>query len=602
MIESASMTDSTLFTKWRPKVHLMPPHGWANDPCAPTYDPVRKQYHLAFQWNPNGFDWGDISWACAISKDLINWNVSPRPSIQPSIDKDPGGVFTGCMLPPNLAGADDGSLTCFYTSAQRLPIHYTLPYCHGSEQLHMANSNNGGLTWQRHPGNPFLAGPPEKFAVTGWRDPFVFSNKSLDKLLGQDADVGIYGIIAGGIRDQTPTIFLYSLNPNDLMQWIFKSTVINLGPNFSPHPRFGDFGLNWEVTNIMTLYDEKGQSYDIIVAGVEGCITASKDEIALGQPINRARRAGRGQKWLQGNFGSGTSSAMNMEYVSGGHLDYGAFYAANSFYDPVSKSQIVHGWILEEDLPDRLREQQGWSGLISLPRKLSMTTIDNVDRSCVELLKDIPGFMCKSDSHGTWTVTTLSIMPDPRTQLLRNLEMRSDSQPNAAKFAHKPSISFPKGLSQFELHASFSVESSTVEQGLHLFHSAGKLPSSSHSCTLANSSDRTQYTTIVYNALDNLIFVRRDHSSDPALNIKTETEVAPHILLSTKSKEGELRVETLDLRIFYDVSVLEVFVNNRVAITTRVYPDSGTCFGIEGFGNNLGGVKDFVVWPLKSNS
>jgi len=464
----------------------------------------------------------------------------------------------------------------------------------------MAKSKDGGLTWQRYPGNPFLAGPPEKFAVTGWRDPFVFSNKFLDDILSQDADVGIYGIIAGGIRDQTPTIFLYSLDPNDLMQWTFRSTMINLGPNFSPHPRFGDFGLNWEVTNIMTLYDEKSQSFDIIVAGVEGCVTASKDEIALGQPVNRARRTGRGQKWLLGNLGSGTNSAMNMEYVSGGHLDYGAFYAANSFYDPVSQAQIVHGWILEEDLPDKLREQQGWSGLISLPRELSMTTVEDVDQSCVELLKDIPGFTCKPDSHGTWTVTTLSIIPDLRTQLLRNPQMRPESQPNAVTSAHKPSISFPKGLAHFELHASFKVESSTVEQGLHLFHSLGTPHSNSHSCALANSSDRMLYTTILHNALDNTVCIQRDRSSDSSLNIKTETEVAPHILLSTKSEKGELRTEKLNLRVFYDVSVLEVFVNNRIAITTRVYPDSGTCFGIEGFGNNLGGVEDFVVWPLKS--
>ena len=45
-------------------------------------------------------------------------------------------------------------------------------------------------------------------------------------------------------------------------------------------------------------------------------------------------------------------------------------------------------------------------------------------------------------------------------------------------------------------------------------------------------------------------------------------------------KTGIIKHETLDLRIFFDVSVLEIFVNDRVAITTRVYPDSGKCFGV----------------------
>jgi beta-fructofuranosidase len=58
--------------------------------------------------------------------------------------------------------------------------------------------------------------------------------------------------------------------------------------------------------------------------------------------------------------------------------------------------------------------------------------------------------------------------------------------------------------------------------------------------------------------------------------------VAPHTLLSiSDSVAGIVERETLDLRIFFDVSVLEIFVNNRVAITTRVYPDSGKCFGVD---------------------
>ena len=118
---------------------------------------------------------------------------------------------------------------------------------------------------------------------------------------------------------------------------------------------------------------------------------------------------------------------------------------------------------------------------------------------------------------------------------------------------------------------------------------------------MTNRPDHTQYTTVLYNALDKIVCVQRDHSSDTSLDIKTDTEVAPHVLLSTRSKTGDLQTETLDLKIFYDVSVLEIFVNDRVVITTRVYPDSGTCFGVEAFGNDLGEVRDFTVWPLESS-
>ena len=77
------------------------------------------------------------------------------------------------------------------------------------------------------------------------------------------------------------------------------------------------------------------------------------------------------------------------------------------------------------------------------------------------------------------------------------------------------------------------------------------------------------------------MIVDRRHSCNRDKGISTDAEVAPHILLSMKDMAtGIVKRETLDIRVFFDVSVLEIFVNDRVAITTRVYPDSGKCFGV----------------------
>jgi len=35
--------------------------------------------------------------------------------------------------------------------------------------------------------------------------------------------------------------------------------------------------------------------------------------------------------------------------------------------------------------------------------------------------------------------------------------------------------------------------------------------------------------------------------------------------------------------VYFDVSVIEVFINNRTVLTTRVYPESGNCFGVMPF-------------------
>lgn len=75
--------------------------------------------------------------------------------------------------------------------------------------------------------------------------------------------------------------------------------------------------------------------------------------------------------------------------------------------------------------------------------------------------------------------------------------------------------------------------------------------------------------------------MERHKSNAGATGIATEAEVAPFALLSFLDPASNSVVrEKLDIHIFYDVSVLEIFVNNRVAITTRVYPDTGKCFGV----------------------
>ncbi|KAH7020685.1 hypothetical protein B0J12DRAFT_774041 [Macrophomina phaseolina] len=42
------------FSRWRPSYHIIAHSGWMNDPCAPGYDPATRQYHVSFQWDPNG--------------------------------------------------------------------------------------------------------------------------------------------------------------------------------------------------------------------------------------------------------------------------------------------------------------------------------------------------------------------------------------------------------------------------------------------------------------------------------------------------------------------------------------------------------------------
>lgn len=468
------------FHRWRPQFHLMPARNWANDPCGPGYSPSGRCYHLSFQWNPLHWEWGNMSWGHATSRDLVHWTVSPEPSIKPSALQDSCGVFTGCTWPTNPAGVDDGTITSLYTSAQRSPIHWSLPYVEGSELIRMATSTDNGHTWQRDESASIVPGPPEGLDVTSWRDPFVAPWDAVDTCLGRTKGEHLYGVVAGGIRHASPAVFLYSVNPRDLSQWSFMSTLFAPGLHFTPSSRIPEFGSNFEVTNFATLKDDDGTPYDVLFMGIEGSLQLEKPPSMWSRSkrdkSKLPKRADHAQNWLCGTLRptaetspQGTErQSVTMEYCFGGSLDFGCYYAANSFHDPVTNSQIVYGWITEDDLPQELIARQQWAGLLSLPRVLGMRRIKNVVATSHSDLQSLDWLYCTKDSDETYSVTSLTSTPDPRLSALRTKEIRLSSigDGNVVGF-------LPLDTGTFELEASFSVSKSVEKVGLVLYHSAG---------------------------------------------------------------------------------------------------------------------------------
>lgn len=553
---------------------------------------MNEVYHVGFQWVPTGVEWNNsISWGSAVSPDLVSWTVRRATSLGPTPDLDKLGVFTGCLSPVT---ARAGTITAFYTSVTQSPIHHASPYSYGQELLHAATSSDAGKTWMRYGNNPVLPGPPANLDVTGWRDPFVASWMSMARVL-DDPPATLYALIAGGTRDGGPTSFLYSISPEAVFDWTFVSTLGTMPKTSSASGARYDFGSNWEVTNFISFPDPDSDAaqdsqLDFLVMSVEGMT-----ETAVPTGHTEFRRDHK-QMWLCGKLKPGQDQTIEMVYRYGGYLDHGCYYAGNSFCEPKSQRHIILGWLVEEDLPLQRRQAQGWSGMLSLPRMMKLQRLENVFEPLDSKMESLKSFGVQKTAPQTYTLTTLCAVPAGRLQQLRRNHQSLDPR-SLSSNSSVDGLELANG-SCWELKASFGIAPETEAVGLVLRHS---------------QDDPTIRTIITYRLSTETLTITRRRSTAHS-DINTSEETAPHTLFkfldpSPSSSGGDgssaappACTEPLTLRVFFDVSTLEVFANERTAISTRVYPESGACYGISPFVE--GGeceMSQFDYWEMAPN-
>ncbi len=134
------------------RIHFGSLGRWINDPCGLVHcDGV---YHLFYQLNPHGTEWGNMHWGHAVSSNLIHWEhrpiaISPHPEF--------GMAFTGSVVvdTENSSGFFPQSATGFVallTTARESKDEATLV-----QTQSIAYSHDQGETWQWYSGNPVIA-------------------------------------------------------------------------------------------------------------------------------------------------------------------------------------------------------------------------------------------------------------------------------------------------------------------------------------------------------------------------------------------------------------------------------------------------------------
>lgn len=149
--------------KYRPQFHFSPQRGWTNDPNGMVY--YDGEYHLFFQHNPYGWNWGNMTWGHAVSKDMVHWEELGD-AIHPD---EHGTIFSGSAVVDwnNTTGfqtGDDPPLVCIFTYAGDNNLSSKgVKFTQG-----IAYSNDRGRTWTKYEGNPV-----QGHIIGGNRDPKV---------------------------------------------------------------------------------------------------------------------------------------------------------------------------------------------------------------------------------------------------------------------------------------------------------------------------------------------------------------------------------------------------------------------------------------------
>jgi len=134
--------DSLYREKYRPQFHFTARRGWLNDPNGLVF--FRGEYHLFFQHNPYGREWGNMHWGHAVSPDLVHWRELPV-ALYPAKYGD--WAFSGSAVVDagNTSGfgtRDEPPLVAAFTSTGRGEC--------------IVYSTDRGRGWREHDGNPVV--------------------------------------------------------------------------------------------------------------------------------------------------------------------------------------------------------------------------------------------------------------------------------------------------------------------------------------------------------------------------------------------------------------------------------------------------------------
>jgi len=295
----------------RPRYHFTPRQNFMNDPNGLVF--YDGEYHLFYQYNPFGDEWGHMSWGHALSRDLIRWEHLPVALYE----EDDVMIFSGSAV------VDWHNTSGFGVNGEPPLIAIYTGHTSEEQTQNLAYSIDHGRTWTKYVGNPVIAIGAREF-----RDPKVFWHEPTRQW-----------IMVTVLADQHEVRFDGS---PDFKHWTHLS-------DFGPA---GGVDGMWECPDLFPLTIEDQPELMKWVLKVDVL-------------------KGTGAQYFIGDF-DGTrflNDAMNDHSL---RVDYGNdFYAAQSWSDMPDGRRIWIGWLNNWHYANVIPTSP-WRGLFSIPRDLHL--------------------------------------------------------------------------------------------------------------------------------------------------------------------------------------------------------------------------------------
>lgn len=297
----------------RPAYHFTPKANWLSDPNGLVHD--GNDWHMFYQYNPRGEDWGNMSWGHAVSENLARWEER-APAL---LADEHRHVYSGsaAMDRSGSAGFGKHAMIALYTAAS------------ASEPQHQAQalaySRDAGESWSEYEGNPVL-----DLEMADFRDPYVFWH--------EPSAAWIMVVVKS--NEQLAQVY----RSHDLKDWSLASEI---AAGSAP-------GEIWECPTFV----------ELPICGSGKTRWVFKVDVLKGAP-------GSGALYLIGDFDGHSFSSDSGEWKL---IDHGRdFYAAIAWNGPRDDAgrPVWIGWMgnhaYQHDFPKR-----GWRGVMSAPRRMGL--------------------------------------------------------------------------------------------------------------------------------------------------------------------------------------------------------------------------------------